>query len=431
MEEEKVLKIKNGNMKLYSMYKMIGLDWIFYYGIKVLFLAQVKEISSANIILLGVFYSLFYIVFSMINNTITNKIGKKESIVLGQFLNLTSMALVLISPNFIWLIVSELIHSIGDSFKGISETSLMKVTLPEKNQNGETFSKVDASGYSKFCFIGAGATLIAGFLYTINPYIPVICCMAVNVFALVLAMKFKDIDKLQKDESVTKNSDKDIENTKNDLKDGIKFVFHSRRLHTLIILLGALWGILAVFSTYQEILLKDLKIPAYYIGLILAGFQMLVGFFLNNSNKFNDKFKNHSLTYLGLILTTGSILLGVATMFNIPFEVQLMTIIFVFITRAYSKGVFEVLKNRYMNNFADGNIVPKIYLANELVSNFCAMIVGIVASIILKKTVLSEALWIIGAISTVIILILALYSKSRLGLKPEEYSKEDIEYKRG
>ena len=430
MEEEKVLKMKKNNMKLYSMYKTIGLDWIFYYGIKVLFLAQVKEISSANIILLGVFYSLFYIIFSMINNTIINKIGKKESLVLGQFLNLTSMALILISPNFMWLIASELIHSLGDTFKGISETSLMKVTLPEKDENGETFSKVDASGYSRFCFIGAGATLIAGFLYTINPYVPIICCMVVNLFALVLAMKFKDIEQLQNDEVKNKNSNKDIKNTKNDLKDGLKFVFRSRRLHTLIILLGVLWGIFAVFATYQEILLKDLQIPAYYIGLILACFQMLVGFFLNNSNKFNEKFKNHSLTYLGLILTTGSILLGVATMFNIPFEVQLMTIIFVFITRAYSKGVFEVLKNRYMNNFADGNIVPKIYLANELVSNFCALIVGIIASIILKKTVLSESLWIIGAVATVAILVLALYSKSRLGLKPEEYSKEDIEYKK-
>ena len=83
-----------------------------------------------------------------------------------------------------------------------------------------------------------------------------------------------------------------------------------------------------------------------------------------------------------------------------------------------------------MNNFANNEVLPKIYLVNGIVSNFCVMIVGIVASVILKMTVLSNALLILGTIMTLIVLILALYSKSRLGLKPEEYSGKDIEYKK-
>lgn len=43
MEENKLAKIRKSNMKLYPIYKMVGLDWIFYYGIKVLFLTRSKK----------------------------------------------------------------------------------------------------------------------------------------------------------------------------------------------------------------------------------------------------------------------------------------------------------------------------------------------------------------------------------------------------
>lgn len=430
MEKKDVSKIKENNTKLYSIYKLIGLDWIFYYAMKILFLTEVKEISVSNIILSVSFYSLFFIIFSMFNKGIINKIGKKESIVLGQFLNLISMSLILVCPNFVWLLVAELIHAMGNSFKGISETSLMKVSLPETNENGETFARVESKGYSKFCYIGALATLVSGFLYVVNPYIPIICCMVVNLIALFISLRFVDIEQLQKGEveSVKSKESANIGTIKQ-LKDEFKFVFGSKRLHTLMILLGILWGIISIFAVYQEILLVQLNILPYYIGAILAGFQLFVGLSSNSANKFNEKFSNHSLTYIGLIFTTGSILLGVATRLNIEFKVLLMVIVFAFFARAYSKGVFEVLKNRYMNNFADNKVLPKIYSVNAIVSNFCVMIIGIIATIILEMTELSDALLILGAIMTFVVLMLALYSKSRLGLKPEEYSKKDVEYK--
>lgn len=43
MEEKKLAKIRKSNMKLYPIYKMVGLDWIFYYGVKVLFLTRSKK----------------------------------------------------------------------------------------------------------------------------------------------------------------------------------------------------------------------------------------------------------------------------------------------------------------------------------------------------------------------------------------------------
>lgn len=69
-------------MKLYTIYQMIGLDFIFYYGIEVLFLSQAKCISDANIVLSSSIYAMSHIVLQMPTMVIVNKIGKQKSILL-------------------------------------------------------------------------------------------------------------------------------------------------------------------------------------------------------------------------------------------------------------------------------------------------------------------------------------------------------------
>lgn len=427
MDEKKIAKIRKSNMKLYPIYKMIGLDWIFYYGIRVLFLTQVKNISPADIVLAGSFYAFCYILFQIPVTIIIEKIGKRNAVVVGQLLNFISMCIILFCPNFTWLLVSQLICSIGFGLKGVAESNLLNTSLPKSKRKGEIFSKIDSRGYSKFCFVGASSVLVSGFLYSINPYIPICFCLIANFTALIIAMNFIDIEK-EENKKEELNLKEETQKILNDLKTGFKFIFKSKRLRTLLIILGIWWGIIDTFATYQETLLKELQIPSYYIGFILAGFQMLVGIFSTKSIKFNKKHKNHSLTYIGLFLTLGSIVLGLITIFKIPFEIQLMVITLVFILRAYAKGLYQVLKKRYMNNFANSSILPKIYSVNGIMSNLGKIIIGIIASSILKLTNISNALLILGIICTGIVVILSIYSKSRLGLKPEEYDKKEIEY---
>ena len=170
MNEKKLSKLRKNNMKLYPIYQMVGLDWVFYYGIQVLFLTGVKNISAADVVLSSSFYALMYLVFQIPNNVIVEKIGKKNAMVLGQLLNLISMSVILFCPNFIWLLIAQGISSMGFGLKGIAESSFLNASLPEGRKKGEIFAKIDGKGYSKYCFIGATSVLISGFLYAINPY---------------------------------------------------------------------------------------------------------------------------------------------------------------------------------------------------------------------------------------------------------------------
>lgn len=425
MDEKKLAKIRKNNMKLYPIYKMVGLDWIFYYGVRVLFLTQVKGISPADIILSGTVYSLCYVLFQVPNTLLLDIIGKRNAVVLGQLLNLISMFIIMLCPNYECLLLSQVICALGFGIKGIAESNLLDVSLPKTTKKGNIFSKIDGGGYSKFCYIGATSVVISGFLYAINPYIPIVLCLFFNLLAFIIATNFIDIEKVQnKKEKIDIKAD--AKNILKDTKEGFLFIFHSKRLRALLLMLGLLWGIINNYATYQETLLKEMNLPSYYIGFILAGFQMLVGVFATKSIAFNKKHGNKTLTYIGIILTIGSIMLGIATILNIPFAIQIIVVILVFVLRAYAKGIYQVIKKRYMGNFSNSKILPKIYSINNMMANLGNVIIGLMCSSILKLADLPYALLIVGATCAILVIIASLYTKSRLGLKPEEYKKEDI-----
>ena len=427
MEEKKLAKMRKSNMKLYPIYKMIGLDWIFYYGVQILFLTQVKNIEPSDIILSSSIYSFFSIVFQVPSVILLERIGKKNGIVLGQLLNAISMIIIILCPNYTCLIIAQIICAFGFGIKGIAESNFLNSSIPQSKRKGEIFSKIDGKGYSKFCYIGATSVLISGFLYSLNPYIPLILCLAFNILSMIIAMNFVDIEKLEKngEEEAIQDS---IKKTGKELKDSFKFVFKSTRLKTLLMMNGILWGLLMLISNYQETILKELEIPSYYIGIILAAFQLLVGIFSTKSIDFHNRFHNKSLTIIGLLLTIGSLIVGIALILPLPFAIQLLLIIAAFIARAYSKGVYQINKKRYMGNFSSPKVLPEIYSINGIYSNLGRMIFGFLGSMLLKATDTATASLWMGIVSTILIGCIYYYMKKRLGLKPEEYPVKEIQY---
>lgn len=262
-----------------------------------------------------------------------------------------SMILIMICPNFTYLIVSRVISALGFGIRGIAESNFLNSSIPESKRKREIFSKIDGKGYSKFCYIGTTSVLISGFLYSVNQYIPVRLCLVFNILAMIIAMNFTDMDKLQEDKNKKQTIAQSIRETGKEVKRGFKFVIQSTRLRTLLIINGIIWGLICLMASYQETILKELEIPSYYIGIILAAFQLLVGIFSTKSIDFHNRFRNKSLTIMQLLITIGSIVVGVTVLIPFPFAIQLMFIILVFIARAYAKGVYQINKKKVYGKF--------------------------------------------------------------------------------
>ena len=91
-------------------------------------------------------------------------------------------------------------------------------------------------------------------------------------------------------------------------------------------------------------------------------------------------------------------------------------------------GLFYTLTDRYFRNFTNKDIDTKVFAGKSLFVNIISAVMGILSSFVLDKTSTANAMIIVGTAFTIMYILTAIYMKSRVGLKPEEYSKEERKY---
>ena len=416
-EEKKLAKRRKLNMKLYPVYRTLATDVLFFNAIKVLFLTQVKGFSNANVVFMESIYAFFKMTLQIPMTVIVSKLGTRKSVILGNIFWILEVVLIMISKNYFMIILSQLASAIGWSCKSIAEAPMLNKSIPEGHLKGKIFSKIDSKGYSRYCYISAITTVIAGFLYEINPYIPVIFTIVFMVFALIISFNFIDI----KEEKV-----KTVKESINEVKDGFIFILKSPRLKSLLLMLGFMWGMICLFGTYQTTLLKDINVSAKYIGIILAILDIVQGMSATKANKFNEKHKNKTLIYISLRMAIGIAIAGGIVLIGLYRIPMLAIIVFTYILRYYDKGVFQILKKRYMGNFMTPEILTKIYAGNSIIASIFRMLAGAIGSYLLTIMTIQYAMVVVGISFSVITLLFAIYMKTRIGLKPEEYTKKDV-----
>lgn len=421
MNKQELRKNRKKNRKLYPIYSSIGLDYMFYYGIKVLFLSEVKNITDAQIVLATSLFALFSIITQIPITILIDKIGKRKSLILGNLLNVFSMFLIIICPSFGFFIFEEFFSSIATGIKGITEASILDLSIPKFNKKGEFYTKLKRTGYSKYCYMYAASTVIAGFLYKVNPYIPVVLCMGFCILATILSCSFVEIKENAQEETPLEY----VEN----LKNSFKFIFKSSRLKALLTSLGLIWGLICLYDTYQVILLKEHGVSSMFIGFILAIFQVTRGKMSKFSGKLNTKFKNKTLTTMSLMITISFLVAGSISMLNINLVLLVLAVVLAGISVSSTEGIYQIIKSRYLNNFSNSKILPKIYAANTIINNLLRMIIGFIGTLILSHFNITYTMIIIGISFTVVTYLIFCYMKPRVGLKPDQYKVEDIKLK--
>lgn len=111
---------------------------------------------------------------------------------------------------------------------------------------------------------------------------------------------------------------------------------------------------------------------------------------------------------------------------KVPFSISMVLVLISFGIRAIVKGPFYTLAKRYLSSFASSNTRTKIYSATYMFENICGVTIAFLASKLLEITTTAHVFVIIGFIFTFVFIVLLKYMKTRVGLKPDEYKKEDI-----
>ena len=410
------------NVKLFPKYRQISRDFLFFYTINVLFLTQIKHIDMSSVVLVDTFYALFVVLVQVPAAFIVEKIGRKRGMVLGNLCNAIYLILVMNSNTLLHLICAELACSLGFSLKDIAEPAILNGSIElEKEEKSKKFAVIQGKAMSGYYMLSALSLIISGFLFEINGYIPMILSFAIVVITLIMSTRFTEPLEINEDEK--KEDKKEVS-----LKEAIKFSFKSKRCRCLLIFSGFFFAIISVLCTYEISLIEDLQIDSKYIGIIFAVLNIISAFASKRQDKFQEKFKNRTLTILGNLLVFAIMIAGVASLADLSLHMTLLIIIAMYIVKYVVVGIYNVLLIKYLSNFTNSQIDTKIFAINSFISSITSALLGVFASWLITQVSIAAAMIILGAISFVLLIIILIYMKDKFGLEPEQYSDLELKY---
>lgn len=214
MNEQTLIQNKKYNVKLFPFYKAISWDLLFYYAISFLFLTNTKGISAADVLFVDAFYPIFKFILQIPNTAIVNKLGNRLSLILGNIFVAASILLWILADGMTILILSQFLSALGFSLKSLTETNLLYDSIEKSDKRNDIFSKIDGKSSSYYYYIDAITSLITGFLFVINGYLPMLLCFGLCILSTLLSFSFKEVEK-------TKSEKISILDNINDIKERI------------------------------------------------------------------------------------------------------------------------------------------------------------------------------------------------------------------
>ena len=413
-------KAKQINVNLYTRYKMLSWDLLFYYAIIFLFFTQTKGISAADVLLAESFYPIFKIIFLVPATILIDSIGKRKSLIIGNSFIFLAILAYMIGFNFAFIVIGELLSAIGFIIKGICESNMIYDSLEKDEKRGAKFAKIEGKGTSYYYYIDAISSVIAGFLFSINGYIPMSLCLIGTIISVYLSTKFKDIDEKQK---INKNK---VYKECKDLFNSFKLFGKSPRLKNLIFFGALISAIILSLTMLRSSIMQEIGIPSEYFGVIFAILGLISGVAAKNENRFHKKFRNRTLASLAIPLVFSCVFLGIICSANIGYEVNVIVVLIVFLIQYIARGPFYPLIKQYLNNFTTTSLRTKISSSFNLLENILRFLITFLASNLLRVTNTATTFTILGCILTIIVVLMLDNMRKKVGLKPEQYSEKDI-----
>lgn len=411
-------------MKVYPIHKALGWDYLFFYTIDFLFLTQIKGISAAQVMLKSTFYSFFSIMLQIPANIIIEFLGRKNSIVLGNVLNCIYMLILMLSRNFVDIVFAEFIGALAFAIKDIAQPSLLNQSIPPSKFKSRIYAKINASGATGYYLLNSLSKILAGFLFTINGYLPIIFSFVTLIIATIIsAMLIEPRSKKRKNINEILGS-KQVK----DIRDGFVYILRSERLKALILCSSLLVTLLVILQNYYVSLFENLNISSVYIGIIAAIGSLVSSFASQKQETYHKKFRNRSLFTIAILLSVSTWIAGLCGVKADGYLGLILVIIMAYIVYQFCYGMYYALIDKYLRNFTNKHIDTKIFATKNLFGGITRVIGGLFASFLLDKMLTAYCMIIMGAIFTLIYILIGKYMNSRVGLKPEQYSDEEVKY---
>ncbi len=419
-------EIRRNNAKLYPIYKMFSWDLLFFYSIEFLFYTITKKITASEILIINGFYLLSKIIMQIPSVTITDFFGKRNSIILGNALLIIYMLILLYFPGAISVIIANLFFALGYDIKTIAESNLLYDSVATRGGEG-LYSKLDARGGSLYYILDGVASLTAGYLFVVNNYLPMYICLGFIITSTILSFKFQEVYEVKIKNKDNKKFLSTLKDYKQDLKTSFKFILKSRRMKAFILFQIVLYSTIEIINTYNSDLLISIGIKEEQFSMIIAILTLIAGISLTLKRPIERKFKNRTLSFISLTYIGACIIIGIiSSLWKANAIIPIILVMLVI--QKICASLWYILESKYIKNFTTEENRNKITFTYEFIGSIVASVFSILGGILLDLVSVQHAFVIVGLASFASMVLVLDYMRTRFGLKPEEYKKEDIEF---
>ena len=429
MEEnkrKKVSKKKRNNAILYPIYKMFSWDLLCFYSIEFLFYTITKQITASQILVLNSVYILGKIFFQIPSVAISDYIGKRKCMILGNSLVAISILILILAPNIEWLFICNLICAFGYDLKLITEGNLLYDSVSTKGGDG-IYTKIDSRGASAYYILDTGLSIMAGYLFVINNYLPMYICLFFLILSAILAIKFRDIYKTE--EQKEHHFIPFLKGYSSDIVHSFQFIKRSKRMRSYIIFAALFYGLIKIMVTYKNDLLINIGVTEEQFSMIYAILSLIAAISVTFSRKIQKYFRNKTLTFLSLTYTVSIILIG-AISIQFADHIALPLVLLFYMATRICDSQWYVTEYTYLKNFTKPESRNKITFTYELITGIIASIISLIGAAILDEIYIKYAILLIGLAFLAIFIVVLDYMRTRFGLKPNQYQKEDLEFEK-
>lgn len=417
---------KRRNAKLYPIYKMFSWDLLFFYSIEFLFYTITKKVTPSEVLIINACYMLFKVIMQIPSIMMIDFIGKKKSIVTGNFLLIIYMLILIYSNKALDIIVADFFCAWGYCIKAMSEGNLLYDSVSTKGGDG-LYSKIDTKGGTLYYTLDGIAAMVSGYLFVINNYIPIYICLAFIILSTILSLGFKEVYKVKRKKINKKNRHELIREYKDDIRVSFRFILRSNRMRALMLFTLVFYSFIKSIDIYRSDLLVDIGIPEQQFSMIFAIFTLIGGAGLTLRRPIEKKFKNKTLTVISLTYIVACISVGTISGLWKGNSIIIPIVLMMYTLQRVCTSIWWVLEAKYTKNFTTVETRNKLTFSYEFIKCIAASIVSIMAGLLLKIVTIENAFIIIGVIALILMIFVLKYMKTRLGLKPRQYTKRDLE----
>ena len=186
----------NKFLKIFPWYSSLSGDLLFYIAIDTLFLTIVKNFSAAEIVSITSLSQLICIALQFPVLFIIKKIGNTASLRTGAFSLLLSSLLIAFGKSYYLVLLGRIFHDIAILFNSASIVALENnLDLLDRRCD---FVRYRTLANSVYAIITMLISFVASYMFNLNNYLPMICCITTCAMAFILSLFMRDCSSYNK-----------------------------------------------------------------------------------------------------------------------------------------------------------------------------------------------------------------------------------------